>query len=80
MPEKKIFSALTVRADCDGGSIRILLLGNGISPLEQTVLANEAHSSLRYRLRSGRFQHATISIIAEGIARQTIHSLISEVR
>lgn len=79
-PDQKHFSTLTVRADCDGGTIKIKLLGNGIAPIERRATSSDSHSIFRYRLSSGRFEHATISITADGVARQTIHSLISTVR
>ncbi len=78
--EQKHFSGLSVRADCDGGTIKIQLLGNGIVGLQRAISSRDPHSLFCYRLSSGRFRYATISIIAEGTSRPTIHSLISEVR
>ena len=78
--EQKRFSALSVRADCDEGTIKVQLLGNGIVPLQRDIFSRDPHSLFHYRLSSGRFRYATISIIAEGTSRPTIHSLISEVR
>ena len=78
--EQKHFSRLTLRADSDGGVVKIQLFGNGIATIQRILYTDDPHSNLSYRLWSGRFQHATIAITAGGVARQTIHSLISDVR
>ena len=76
----KRFSMLTLRADCDGGSICIRLAGNQIAMVERNISNTNPHDIVTCRLSSGRFQYAVLSISARGTARQTIHSLISEVR
>lgn len=79
-PALKHFQALTLRADCDGGSISVSLHGDGLDVLTCTFSGEDAHSILSRRLSSGRFRYATLSLCASGVAKPTVHSLISDVR
>ena len=76
----KHFSKLTLRADCNGSPISVTLEGNGLTPIHHTFSETAPHTVFVRRLSSGRFQTATLSLTAGGAGRQTVHSLISDVR
>ncbi len=78
--KSKHFSGLTLRGDCDGGAITVRLVGDGLGAIDCRFSEEAAHSATFCRLSSGRFRYATLQITAGGTARQTIHSLISDVR
>ena len=76
----KHFSGLSLSADCDGGTVQVLLIGDGISPIQLSFSDLSPHTMAYRRLHSGRFQYATLQILADGHQRQIIHSLVSDVR
>ena len=77
---QKRFSALCLHGDCDGGTINVTLMGNGLRAHEYVFGEANEHTTARRRLTSGRFSYATIRLSAGGEARQIIQSLVSEVR
>ena len=79
-PALKHFRELVLCADCDGGSITVSLHGDRIGEIRCTFSGEGSHSILSRRLSSGRFRYATLSLRADGAAKQTVYSLISDVR
>ena len=79
-PRQKHFSGVWLSADCQGQDIDLTLSPYGTQAITIRFSSEDTHMQAYRRLTSGRFQHATIQITANGNSRQVIHSLISEVR
>ena len=79
-PHEKHFSDLYLSADCNGGTIRVSLLGDGLGEITCDFSDTDKHTVAHCRLSSGRFRYASLQIVADGTSRQVIHSLVSEVR
>ena len=78
--DDKHFAGLSLNADCDGGTVEVSLTGDGLTPIRLSFSDSRPHTMAYRRLHSGRFQYATLQILADGYPRQIIHSLVSDVR
>lgn len=78
--KKKRLSSFCVRADTDGGSLCVLIDGNGISPKSFELSSDSSHSLLSRRLSSGRFYYSSFTLSSLDRARPTIHSAALYVR
>ncbi len=82
--KKKNLSRLILSADFDGGELTVTLSAPNIEDVISVVSKpngnNEMHSIIDRRMTSGRFQHATLRIQADGSSRPVIHTLELQTR